>query len=63
MERLYCCVTPVETVDILEDAFEEGKLYAIGGPSGKTTTLTMPVADRNLGYFRSWLRRASVLSR
>lgn len=31
MEHLYCCVTPVETVDILEDAFEEGKLYAIGG--------------------------------
>ena len=48
MERLYCCVTPVETVDILEDAFEEGKLYAIGGPSGsgKTTTLTMADVNR-----------------
>ena len=46
MERLYCCVTLVETVDILEDAFEEGKLYAIGGPSGKTTTLTMADVNR-----------------
>ena len=48
MERLYCCVTPVETVDILEDRSEEGKPYAIGGPSGsgKTTTLTMADADR-----------------
>ncbi len=33
----YSYVTPVETVAILENAdaeFEEGKLYAIVGPSG-----------------------------
>ena len=45
----YSYITPVETVAILEHAgadFEEGKLYAIGGPSGKTTTLTMADADR-----------------